>query len=119
MRLQECAVDQQRISLSAWPRQFLKYLGKDAHPGPPGEPVIQGLVGAIDCGSVLPAKTVSLDVDDAAKHLAVVGSRAPSHLGKEGLHASHLLRAQPKVSCIALAHGQCESVNTLACKQDL
>lgn len=119
MRLQKCAVHHQRITLSAWPRQFLKYPGEDAHPGPAGEPVVQGLVGAIDCGSILPAKTVALDVDDAAQHLAIVGPGAPSHLGKEGLDAPHLPHAQPEVPCVSLGHGKRESVNMLVCKSNL
>lgn len=119
VRLQECAVHHQRVALSAWLRQLLKYSGEDAHPGPAGEPVIQGLVRAIDRWRILPAKTVSLDIDDAAQHLAIVRSGTPSRFGKEGLNASHLLRAQPEVSCIALVHDQHESVNMLACKKDL
>lgn len=119
VRLQECAVHHQRVALSAWLRQLLKYSGEDAHPGPAGEPVIQGLIRAIDRWRILPAKTVSLDIDDAAQHLAIVRSGTPSRFGKEGLNASHLLRAQPEVSCIALVHDQHESVNMLACKKDL
>ena len=45
VRLQECAVHHQGIALAARLRQRVEYPREDAHPGPAGEPVIQGLVG--------------------------------------------------------------------------
>ncbi len=113
MRLQKCAVHHHRIALSPGLRQFLKDLGEDTHPGPASEPVVQGLVGAMDCWRILPPKTVSPDVDDAAQNLAVVGSGAPSDLGKERLNASHLLWAQPEVFLLSVAHGLLICLNRL------
>lgn len=67
----------------------------------------------------MPAKLIAFDIDDAAQHLAVVGSGSPSDLGKEGLNAPHLLRTQPEVSCIALVDSRRETVNVLVCKPNL
>ena len=100
-------------------RQFPEYSREDAHPGPAGKPVVQGLVGTVDRGRILPAKPVSLDVDDPAQHLAVVGSCAATHLGKERLKPPQLLRAQPKISLVSFIHDQRESLNPRASNKNL
>lgn len=106
----------------AWPpgcAQFLKYQGEDAHPGPASKPVLQGLVGTVDRGRILPSQPIPLDVDDTAQHLAVVGSRATSRLGKERLKPLHLLPAQPEISLVSFDHDHRESLNPLACNKNL
>jgi hypothetical protein len=89
MHLEMCAVDHQPIG-----RSCLCKIGEDAledsHAGPANEPVVEGLVGAIDCGRIAPSQTIPDDMNYPADQAPIVHARNATRTREKEFNALKL-----------------------------
>lgn len=65
-------------------RQSVEYSREDAHPGPAGKPIVQGLAGTVDQGRIVPSRPYGLTLIIPLSILQSSDRARPCTLGKNG-----------------------------------
>ena len=81
MRLKMRAVDHHAVGRAALGRKVGEDSVEDTHAGPANEPVVERLMGAIDCGRIPPSQTIPDHMDYPADHTPVVHTRNATRKG--------------------------------------
>jgi hypothetical protein len=86
-RLKMRAVDHHAVGRPALGRKIGEDSVEDTHAGPANEPVVERLVGTIDCGRIPPSQTISDHIDYPANHTPVVHAQNAARPPEKGFDA--------------------------------
>ena len=104
VRLQVGAVDHDRVPIRAGLGQVAEDAGEYAQTGPPGKAVVEGLVRPVDSWRILPAQTVTQDVEDTTEDPSIIHPGLAPRLREMRPQPLNLFARQPELSAYATPH---------------